>query len=437
MNNVGNHDQVIVHWPQDASGSFRCDNWGPLPFPRPAMISIVPTSTSSQAIRYAQELATGLFGAFWRMSPSVQCIVCNGPAPLRCRGHGQSASSCVLALVGDGGVLNDYSGAVGHWTSLLAKDPRYRVVPICPPSGRSSMVAALPAGLRDLNIFEWTRTPVDAASRVLGAADLISRDYRVFISYRQEDGQDNADDIFGALAYAGFDVFLDRVRIGAGTHIPDRIREELAHKAIVLVLETPLASKSAWVAQEVAIAASNRLGILAVHFPGGAQIASLSSRRRYVLKPLEYDQSSNRLTKSGIDEICRRVADLHTFWLVRKHYQIQRALSNTLLYRGLTNHRITANSCLDVVPVWSPKTVCSIKTSPRMAALEDFRDLDNSAALADSWRRAVLGPGAFAAGERQMNMRWLSDKLKAGLFDESEMKRVADLLAGPRATELR
>src|SRR5208283_5954692 len=122
----------------------------------------------------------------------------------------------------------------------------------------------------------------------------------------------------------------------------------------------------------------------------------------------------------GIEEIYRRVADLHSFWLVRRRYQIQRALSNTLLHRGLTNHRITANSCLDVVPSWHTKTVCSIKTSPRPAELEDFRDLDNFAALPDSWRRAVLAPSILAAGERQNNMRWLSEKLRAAIFDEGE-----------------
>ena len=437
MNGSGAHDQVIVHWPDDPSGHFRCDNWGPLPFPHPAMISVVPMSTSGQAIKYAQQLASGLGGAFWRMSPTAQRSDCGGPGPLGCRGHQQTSSSCVLALVGDGGVFNDFSGAVAHWISLLAGDPRYRVVPICPPSGLSTMRAALPVELRDRKIVEWTRTPVDAVPSILGAAGLISRDYRVFISYFHEDGLQHADDIFGALAYRGFDVFLDRVRIEAGAFIPDRIKEELAHKAIAIVLETPLVRNSTWVAQEVAIAASNRLGILAVQFPGGAQTASLSSRRRYVLRPTDYDHTTDRLTKDGIEEIYRRITDLHSFWLVRKRYQMQRALSNTLLHRGLTNHRITANSCLDVVPSWHAKAVCSIKTSPRPAELEDFRDLDNSTALPDSWHRAVLAPSILAAGEREANMRWLSEKLKAAIFDEGETKRLADLLTHPTTTELK
>ena len=72
-----------------------------------------------------------------------------------------------------------------------------------------------------------------------------------------------------------------------------------------------------------------------------------------------------------------------------------------------------------------------------MADLEDFRELDGATAISDRWQRAVLAPGTFAGGERQINMRWLSEKLKAGLFDESEMKRISNLLAQPTTMELR
>jgi hypothetical protein len=55
------------------------------------------------------------------------------------------------------------------------------------------------------------RSQAEAVPFLLGAAELIYKDYRIFISYRQEDGQTHADDLFSALSYAGFDVFLDRV----------------------------------------------------------------------------------------------------------------------------------------------------------------------------------------------------------------------------------
>jgi hypothetical protein len=433
----GTRDQVIVHWPRDASGVFECENLGPLPFSHPAMISVVPTDSAGPALRSAQQLASGLRAALLRMSPSVQWSACDGPGPSDCRGHRQPASNRVLVLVGDGGGLQDYSGAVGLWASRVGRDPRYRIVTVCPPSTRAAILNALPPALQIRNAFEWTRTPTEAVPFVLGAADLIYKDYRVFISYRQEDGQGHADDLFSALSYAGFDIFLDRVRIGVGAAIPDRIREELTHKSVILVLETPLVGNSAWVSREVAVAIRSRLGICAVHFPGGAKIKSISDRRRHSLNRTDLDPTTGKLTRQAVEAICERVADLHTFWLVRRRYQIQRALSNAFLRRGLTNHRLNDNGCLDVVARWRVPTICSVKASPRMPELEDFRDLDNSAALPARWHRAALGPGTVGFAGRQANIQWLSNALMVGLFDESEINKISAILSDRAASELK
>jgi len=408
------------------------------PLVRPAMISIVPISGSPTSVSHAQRLADGIGRALRSMSPTARKSACGGPGPVGCKGHHQNASICVLALVGDGGTFADFTGAVAKWSSRVGSDPRrYRIVPICPRAGRAAMLAALPAAVGNHKMFEWTVDAGDAVPAVLGAAEIVSRDHRVFISYRQEDGQDHADDLFQSLSYAGFDVFLDRVRIDAGALIPDRIREELAHKSMLLVLETPKVHKSAWVAQEVAIATKSRLGRLAVLFPAATRLAALSARRRFVLGRSHFDQGKNRLTADGIEEITRRILTLHAVWLMRRRYLMQRALSTFLLDRGVMNHRLTEDGTLDVVPAWSTTTVCSVRTNPRMAELEDFRDLDRSAAKRAAWARAVLAPGALAAGERQRNMRWLSESTKTGLFDESEMGRIADLLALSTVTELR
>jgi hypothetical protein len=435
MTPSGPNAQIIVHWPIDPTGRFRCDQWGPMPFSHPAMISIVPTSPGGPALQSAQQLARALGRTLLSIGPGAQPSVCGGPGPRGCRGHGQQGSPCVLVLVGDGAPISDYSGAVALWDSRIGIDGRYRVVPVCSPRSRAAMVAALPAGIRNRNVMEWVRSPAETVPSVLSAADLFSNDYRVFISYRQEDGQQYADDLFAALTYSGFDVFLDRVRIGIGASIPDRIREELAHKSVLIVIETPLVGNSAWVGREVAFAAASRLGILAIHFPSGTRIPSVSNRRRYQVQSTDFDPNRN-LTPAAVANICSRVSDLHDRWLIRRRYQLQRSLSNTLLFRGIINQQLNQNGCLNVVPKWNQRTICSIRTTPRPADLDDFRELDNSAARPSSWQRAVIAPGSLIAGERQARMRWLSGNVRTSLFDESEVRHVADILADPGATEL-
>jgi hypothetical protein len=297
------------------------------------------------------------------------------------------------------------------------------------------MAVALRDSFQNLNVFEWTGSPDEMVSAVLDAANLLSNDFRVFISYNREDGQQYADGLFAELTYRGFDVFLDRVKIGAGVNFPERIREEIAHKSVLLVLETALVGRSAWVAREIAIAAANRLAILAINFPNGTKIASLSNRRRFPLDTTDI-KTSGGLTDDARKKIWHHVEHLHNQWLLRRRYQMQRTLSNALLYRGLTNQKFTAFGRLDVVPTWNQKTICSIRITPRFAGLEDFHTLDTSPPPPCLWQRAIITPGALILGERQANMVWLSDRLNIPRFDESEISYVSDELADSALSQL-
>jgi hypothetical protein len=426
---------ILIQSPVDSSGLMRCNRWTGAFIPREAMISIVPTDPSGEALSYAQQLATGIKWALLAMSPQTQPIQCTGLVPKYCCGHKREASRRVLVLVGDGRAHNDYTGAIALWESKRPYDERYRVIPICPPAVRAGMAAALPESLQDLNVFEWTANPAEMVPAVLGAANLIPNDFRVFISYRREDGDQYADDLFAELSSRGFDVFLDRVNIRAGASFPERIREEIAHKSVLLVLETPRVDQSVWVAREVAIAAANRLAILAIHFPNGTKIASLSSRRRFSLEPTDIN-TPGYLTKDARERICRHIEDLHSRWLLRRSYQMQRTLSNALLDRELTNQRFTPFGRLDVVPAWSPKTVCSIRITPQFAGLEDFRTLDMSPPPPCVWQKAIITPGALIPGERQASMGWLSNRLDIPRLDESEIPYISHELADPTLSRL-
>jgi hypothetical protein len=205
---------------------------------------------------------------------------------------------------------------------------------------------------------------------------------------------------------------------------------------MLVVLETPLVGSSSWVTQEVAIAAANRVGLLAVHFPGGHRIPSISDRRRHGLKGHDLDSSGARLMSSAILEICERLSSAHDVWLVRRRFQMQQAFSKMLLHRGLTNHRLNHDGYLEVVPNWSQPAVCSVRVTPRVADLIDFRETNPTPPLPLRRTRAVIAPGSLIAGHRQIDMRWLADATSTTLFDESDMPRVATILAEPTASEL-
>src|SRR5688572_27424698 len=134
------------------------------------MISVVPTVASGLALASATTLAHALRRTLWKMYPSGGPGACSGPGPVGCQGHGQPTTRCVLVLVGDGGTVTDYSGAIARWTTALGRDPRYSVVPACPPGTRQAFIGHLPPAFRHLNVLEWTRSSAEAVTPSLAAA---------------------------------------------------------------------------------------------------------------------------------------------------------------------------------------------------------------------------------------------------------------------------
>jgi TIR domain len=399
------------------------------------MVAILPANP--QSLRAAQFIATQFGQALSDSSSSAQSTPCRGgPGLLQCTGISSAWPVRVLVLVCDCRPIGDPTGAVRRWQHKLHVEPGYEFLPVCPAGLAPAVQAQLPAPLDEIKIREFTRTPAEITPDIFRTAGLISDDYRVFISYRQDDGRHHADRLFGALTRRGFDVFLDRARIAVGRSIPRRIQEELAHKSVLLVLETPNARRSTWVRQEVGIAIANRIGILAVHFPGGAKLGFLSDRRRHSLQPgdLRCVGSLNTLTGEALDQICDRVAQVQDFTLVRRRYQMSRALSKALLYptqggpAPITNQRITPKGCLDVVPNWTPTAVCSVRLTPRLPEIDDFRRLDQSRAPARSYRQAVIARGATSFGRRQDDIRRIADSMETPWYDEAEIPILAGKL---------
>jgi hypothetical protein len=73
---------------------------------------------------------------------------------------------------------------------------------------------------------------------------------RAFISYSWID-KPLARRLARRLRHAGIDVFLDETHLDPGTRLPDSLKREIARSSHVLVVWTPAAAASEWVAQEV------------------------------------------------------------------------------------------------------------------------------------------------------------------------------------------
>ncbi|MFX1498375.1 MAG: toll/interleukin-1 receptor domain-containing protein [Promethearchaeota archaeon] len=125
----------------------------------------------------------------------------------------------------------------------------------------------IPELLLKINIFFWDRYQVPEKKLVreifenLGLED---KNRRIFISYRRDDGQGMAFQLFDKLSQQKFNIFLDLYDIDVGIDFEERIYESLEDKSFLLVIESPKANKSQWISKEVIYALRHEIPVYVV-----------------------------------------------------------------------------------------------------------------------------------------------------------------------------
>lgn len=93
------------------------------------------------------------------------------------------------------------------------------------------------------------------------------RDCKVFISYRRTDGKGIASAVHEHLKSTGFRVFLDTIDMELGVKVEKVIGEEICEQDFLLLIDTPDASKSSWVFDEIMNALEHCISVCALRHP--------------------------------------------------------------------------------------------------------------------------------------------------------------------------
>lgn len=120
--------------------------------------------------------------------------------------------------------------------------------------------------LRAVDAAQWGADgaeAIQAARRLLGL-ELFRREARLFISYRRGDGGEVAAAIQHHLEGRGFNAFLDTRDMEAGQEVQRRIREEIAERDLLLLVNSPDAVNSPWVHKEVEEALARQVAVVVV-----------------------------------------------------------------------------------------------------------------------------------------------------------------------------
>lgn len=168
-----------------------------------------------------------------------------------------------------------------RFQSILADDQKsHSLLPILrrPDESRGERLSQfLPRELLTLNldfIQDWPEGPEPIAEHLLALAGITTPDRRVFLSYRRTESSGLADDLHTALINADFDVFLDTVDVPPAAPFQEVLLEELGHKAMVVLLESPTYGTSQWCQEELRFAEKHELGLLVLRTPEYTQNGS-------------------------------------------------------------------------------------------------------------------------------------------------------------------
>ncbi len=401
-----------------ADGRFDCEGFSNIPAPQPCWIvlsacGVTRLQPAVQQLR--QELVRELLvtvPAIRRTPPAAGCPrVIDSPSRSCNISLTYPQSRKLLVLLGDSSSSISVTPLVQDW---LAGRPYYEILPLYPDG-----VTALPAQLAHLQLFSWKSSIAEVVPVVLAAAGIAPGNFRVFISYKRDDTRVLAEQLFDALSKMHFDVFLDRFRIPPAANFQTRLRQELADKAMVVLLESALAAHSAWIRFEVGYARKHRLGLMALTLPHAPPVSGIrNSMREHVSV-----DSAGRLRENDLERVCRRVQHEHTRALVRRRYFLQQAAARALLWAGAAPPSYGAGGPLRTGSSVPPRRGYSIWLTPRPAELSDFHGAH--AGRQPGERSVLVGPAEALEPARRASLDWLAHQTGIVWADEGRLSQVA------------
>ena len=232
--------QIVLHRFRMPDG-WACDTFGPPGAARPFHIVVRPGEFGADARLQALTLGEMLHAELVKIYENPQSAECPGVT------DDPQEHLIVLTSNGITGTIFDDLPFHGQRTLLVL------------PASLQSQAAALSAliGPGRLASF-WTSSLAEVIPAILANAGITWERPRIFISYRRDDTQGLAAQLFHALAEENFDVFLDQFRLPPGLELLARIRQELGDKTMVVVLESANLRDSPWVRYEVRVAQTLR-----------------------------------------------------------------------------------------------------------------------------------------------------------------------------------
>lgn len=393
---------------QDSKGRFTCEKFDNLPSPKSAYIAIC-FNDSTQAESYASVLKAKLINSI----ANLGSLFLSSQPP--CGGNATGFNSCqalhipdnlkLLIVVSDGMNNTFAEPAVLNWY--------HTILPVL----RTGNAYNLPHPFDIPNAVFWNNDIDEVIPTIFGLVGISEEDQKIFISYRRTDTAEFAEQLFDRLSHEGFEVFLDRFSINPSVNFQNRLYQELADKAMVLLIESPTYQDSKWVQYEIDFAKKYRLGLLAINTNSSPRVISVDDEyRRNVSLNV-----AGVLEIPSLNALVQEIKHQHSIALYRKRNYLITNIAVALQNEGATTD-FDANGFISIVTKGG--TEYKIWATPRPPKVNDYRYSDISNPVGE---KVIVGP-EFMEEERKILNGWLSQKANVNFYNEGEILTLSSLI---------
>jgi hypothetical protein len=322
-----------------------------------------------------------------------------------------------------------------------AQDPNYRILPVYPEQSRIAVQQHVPPEYRTINAAFWSQRVEQVVPAVLAQAGLTFTNPRCFITYRQREAPALALQLFDALSHAGFDSFLDYLRIEPGVDFQARLTQELGDKSCVVVLESHGILTSEWTLYEINRAKTMRIGLMALHLPGSPAVPGIDGDARYNVHPEHVTELTPEgtttphaeLSQESLSRVVSWIRSQHDRQLLRRNAMLQTSMRNALRLAGLSDQQqyFDAAGVLHVLQTGGDGRGYMIWLPVRPPETADFYQAHGTCQQARPGTQGVLiGLSSHMDGTRRAIHTWLGERTDIVTVDEEDMASAALRMGG-------
>lgn len=207
------------------------------------------------------------------------------------------------------------------------------IIPVLPDLTDTSFV---PAKIAALNALPYNNGGAERlVSAMLECLSLLSKQRRIFVSYRRQEARAAAVQLHEELSARCFDVFLDTHDIRPSEDFQMVLWHKLSDSDVLVMLDTPTYFESRWTNEEFGRALVKGISILRIGWPNCSASPRVSTATQLNLDVDDLDPGTGQIINGNvIDKIFKKIEQLRSRSHATRWINLHSHIKNSLVQAG-------------------------------------------------------------------------------------------------------